>query len=67
MLTRLQFLDDLCGLNLTSASLCAFLKYPNIGEGGQDKISCHKHGVFTTDGEILNIVIKDCGIKAFEN
>lgn len=67
VLTRLQFLDDLCGLNLTSASLCAFLKYPNIGEGGQDKISCHKHGVFTTEIEILEKVMKDCGIKAFEN
>lgn len=63
VLTKLQFLDDLFGLNLTSASLCAFLKYPNVGENGKDSISCHKHGVFTTEKEILARVMADCGIE----
>ncbi|OZT02599.1 dGTP triphosphohydrolase [Prevotella sp. 885] len=46
VLTKLQFLNDLYGLNLTSASLAAFIKYPNFGpkdksrsiSGSSDKV-----------------------------
>lgn len=65
VLTKIQYLNDLYGLNLTSASLCSFLKYPNIGKANikSDNISCHKHGVFTTEREVLGKVMDNCGIN----
>lgn len=63
VLTKLQFLNDLYGLNLTSASLAAFIKYPNFGPKDKSRsISTKKHGVFTTESMELNQVMKNCGI-----
>lgn len=61
VLTKLQCLEDLHGLNLTKGTLAAYLKYPNCGKGVKDVkdkkgniiekkyLSQHKHGVFSVD------------------
>ena len=61
VLTKLQYLGDLFGLNLTYATLAATLKYPNLGakdKGGY--IGVHKHGVFYTEKEALDEIITEC-------
>lgn len=63
VLTKLQFLNDLYGLNLTCASLASFLKYPNLGEPEKKSvIGLHKHGVFVTEKDALFEVMRKCGI-----
>ena len=63
VLTKLQFLDDLCGLNLTYATLAATLKYPNNGEKEDNPVHKHKHGVFTTERNYLIEIAKECGME----
>ena len=63
VLTRLQFIDSLDGLNLTCASLGAFMKYPNIkGKVKDGYIGLHKHGVLTTEMDVLDKVANNCGL-----
>ena len=66
VITKLQFLNDLYGLNLTSASLASFIKYPNCTKGDKDNddVCYHKHGVFVTEANIMKEVMKNCGIDA---
>ena len=65
VLTKLQFLNDLYGLNLTSASLASFIKYPNFGSIDKKRnISTKKHGVFSTEQNELKKVMSNCGILA---
>lgn len=65
VLTKLQFLNDLYGMNLTSASLAAYLKYPNCGERKKkdDNIALHKHGVFVTERDRMEDAMVNCGIS----
>ena len=69
ILTKLQFLNDLFGLNLTSASLAAGVKYPNVARKEEKRdnvkppISQKKHGVFYTEKDYLDIVMGDCKIE----
>ena len=65
ILTRLQYLGDLEGLNLTFATLASVLKYPNYkGENKEDEnIVNHKHGVFFTEKETLDKVMNGCKLK----
>lgn len=74
ILTKLQYLGDLYGLNLTCATLAAYLKYPNIGKIAQDQtseyeqnISKHKHGVFTSESDIFNAIIEKCNLRVSED
>ena len=63
VLTKLQYIDNLYGLNLTMATLAATLKYPNAGKKDrQGPIGMHKHGVFTTEWLHLNNIAKECGL-----
>lgn len=63
VLTKLQFLNDLYGLNLTCASLASSLKYPNLGEPNEDgAIGLHKHGVFATEKDVMFEVMEKCGV-----
>ena len=59
VITKLQFIDDLYGLNLTRSSLGSYLKYPNCGNGNgsTDLIELHKQGVFNADQEYLHRVM----------
>ena len=65
ILTKLQYLGDLTGLNLTFATLSSILKYPNYNEGnkGDDNIGNHKHGAFFTEKETLDMVMNGCGLR----
>lgn len=61
VLTRLQNAGDLKGLNLTYATLASTIKYPNIGKSKSDhRIGNHKHGVFTTEQNVLEEISKAC-------
>ncbi|EMB20860.1 dGTP triphosphohydrolase [Treponema denticola] len=62
ILTKLQILDDLYGLNLTKASLAAYLKYPNSDEIEKDKIHKKRRGVFQSEKEYLENIAKDTGM-----
>lgn len=66
VLTKLQFLNDLKGLNLCSGTLAAYLKYPNIGNKNKSLASKHKHGVYTTEKNELMQVMTNCGIDAID-
>lgn len=64
VLTKLQYLGDLYGLNLTYATLASTLKYPNCGAKDKDGyIGVHKHGVFYTEKDALNEIITKCQLK----
>lgn len=65
VLTKLQFIDSLDGLNLTCASLGSFMKYPNVGHKDKSDgsyIGMHKHGVLQTEKNVLAKVIDACGL-----
>lgn len=66
VLTKLQFLNDLSGLNLCSGTLAAYLKYPNLGEKDKYFASKHKHGVFSTEKNELTQVMKNCKIDSID-
>ena len=68
VLTKLQFLDDLSGLNLTCATLASSLKYPNISKKVKEPlISLHKHGVFTTEESTLKTIVQECNLQIDTN
>lgn len=61
VLTKLQYLGDLFGLNLTYATLASTLKYPNYNSKDKDGyIGVHKHGVFYTEKDALDKIITEC-------
>lgn len=53
VITKLQALNDLHGLNLTSASLASYLKYPNTNPPDKKRIETKKTGVFYSEKKIL--------------
>ncbi len=59
VISKLQFIDDLFGLNFTQSCLASYLKYPNTGEADKHHpcISMHKHGVFCADRAYLDKVM----------
>lgn len=64
VLTKLQYLGDLFGLNLTYATLASTLKYPNYGtKNTEEYIGVHKHGVFYTEKDTLDEIIAKCKLK----
>ena len=63
ILTRLQYLGDLSGLNLTYATLAAYTKYPNSGRINKQYIGTKKHGVFTSESDILEKMSEKCNLK----
>ncbi|WP_462251959.1 dGTP triphosphohydrolase [Ferruginibacter sp.] len=62
VLTKLQILDDDKGLNLTSATLCSYLKYPNTGPIIKAIINKKKRGVFQSEKKYLEEVATNCGL-----
>ena len=78
VLTKLQYLDNPFGLNLTYATLASYLKYPNFdeinskqesllkekGEFLKDKhIERSKHGVFDSEKSYFELIVEECGLK----
>lgn len=66
ILTRLQYIGDLSGLNLTYATLAAYSKYPNVGDLNKKYIGTKKHGVFTSESDILEKMAEECGMKCID-
>ncbi|GMN08914.1 deoxyguanosinetriphosphate triphosphohydrolase [Croceitalea sp. MTPC9] len=63
VLTKLQLLHkEEAGLNLTYATLGAFLKYPNSGKIDKSIISTSKRGVFQSEIKYLKLVGENCGM-----
>lgn len=62
VITKLQFIDDLYGLNLTKTCLATYLKYPTLDKGDKKStyISCRKHGVFWADKDYMEQVMNSC-------
>lgn len=63
ILTRLQYLGDLAGLNLTYATLAAYTKYPNTGEVNKAYIGSKKHGIFTSEDDVFQCMAEKCNMK----
>jgi dGTPase len=63
VLTKLQVLNDRFGLNLTYATLGAYLKYPNVDKIGTT-VSNKKRGVFQSEREELKKVLEKCGLDS---
>ena len=65
ILTRLQMPDNPGGLQLTSATLGAFTKYPHaslIGEVPHKGGSLKKYGFFQSEGEFFGEIATHCGL-----
>ncbi|MCQ9635654.1 dNTP triphosphohydrolase [Chryseobacterium sp. WG23] len=65
VLTKLQILDNVYGLNLTSAVLGTYIKYPNTEtrDKSGDKIGNKKHGVFYSEHKYFQQIMDNCGLK----
>lgn len=71
VLTKLQYLNDTYGLNLTYATLGAYLKYPNHDEikdlNGKKfeglSLEKSKHGVFFSEKEYFDLIVENCGLN----
>lgn len=64
VLTKLQNLGDLFGLNLTFATIAATIKYPNTSAADEEGwISAHKHGVMMTEENEMKVVSEVCNMK----
>lgn len=65
IVSRLQYTGTLDGLNLTYATLGAYLKYPNKGEGKPDGyVGYHKHGIFETEDDLFDKIVEKCHLKS---
>lgn len=62
VLTKLQYLNDIYGLNLTYATLASYLKYPNFEEINKNIIEKSKHGVFFSEEEFFNQIMHGCDL-----
>lgn len=63
VLTKLQILNDIYGLNLTFATLGAYIKYPNFGKIDKNRIETKKLGVFTSEKEYFEKIVEECDLK----
>lgn len=63
ILTHLSYVGDLAGLNLTYATLGAYLKYPNPGKPDSSYIGTKKHGIFSSEKEIFEKVADACSLR----
>lgn len=63
VLTKLQVLDDAFGLNLTYATLGAYLKYPNTGPKVKAVLSQKKRGVFQSEKRYLELIANECELN----
>ncbi|WP_114940414.1 dGTP triphosphohydrolase [Mucilaginibacter endophyticus] len=62
VLTKLQMLEDIFGLNLTYASLAAYIKYPNTEKIDKKFIYKKKRGVFQSEKNYLEEIADGCGL-----
>lgn len=77
-ITRLAYADDMYGLNLTFATLGAFLKYPNIDTPPSKKereeaqksgnpeityIGRKKHGIYVSEKDVFERIVEECHLQ----
>jgi len=62
VLTKLQMLDDLNGLNLTYGTLASYIKYPNSGNIDKTRLETKKRGIFQTEKEHFQKIFTNCGL-----
>lgn len=63
VLSKLQYLGDTYGLNLTYGTLGAYIKYPNYGPAKKDVyIGLKKHGVFASEAAVLDHLAEKCSM-----
>ncbi|NIH20290.1 dGTP triphosphohydrolase [Morganella morganii] len=62
VITKLQALNDLYGLNLTVASLASYLKYPNTSAPIKENIETKKQVFFIQKKKYLDEICKECGL-----
>lgn len=64
ILSRLQYIGALDGLNLTYATLAAYMKYPNPRAKKCDKyIGNKKHGIFWSEEKLFNKIVDACNMR----
>ncbi len=68
LVTRLQYIRDIYGLNLTYATLAALLKYPRSSKEGNKKeegigVSYKKFGYFQSEKETFNQIVEKTNIR----
>ena len=64
IVSKLQYTGTLEGLNLTYATLGAYLKYPNKGESKPDGyVGNHKHGIFETEDDLFDKIVEKCHLR----
>ncbi len=63
IITKLQYLNDLAGLNLTYATLGAYTKYPNPGKINKEYIGTKKHGIYYSEREVFNSMVEKCSLR----
>lgn len=62
VLTKLQVLGDKYGLNLTLGTLGTYLKYPNADDIDKSKLAKSKRGVFQSERDYLDKIVKGCNL-----
>ena len=66
LVTKLQYIQDIYGLNLTYATLATLLKYPRSSIEGNKKsefISYKKYGYFQSEKETFDLIVENTNIK----
>lgn len=64
IVSKLQYTGTLDGLNLTYATLGAYLKYPNKGDcNPKGYVGCHKHGIFRSEYSLFDRIVDACNMK----
>lgn len=63
VVSKLQYIGDLHGLNLTYATLAAYMKYPNQKGINKEYIGTKKHGVYSSEKDLFENIVKACGLK----
>lgn len=67
MVSKLQYTGTLDGLNLTFATLAAYMKYPNEWEADKDGyVGKHKHGVFKTEEALFQQIVDACHMQKLD-
>ena len=64
IMSKLQYTGRLDGLNLTYATMAAYIKYPNLGSAQKNAyVGYHKHGIFKTEEPLFNAIVNNCNMR----